>query len=132
MSAANRQLNAPGVPAPRGHFSQAVRAGDTVYVSGLLALGPDGEILHAGDIAGQTKVIFENLELILLEAGGSLDSVVRLTTYVTAIGDRAPVNAIRGELFGAVRPASTLVEVSALAAQGAVIEIDAIAVVAPV
>ncbi|AYJ48891.1 RidA family protein [Rhodococcus sp. P1Y] len=123
-----RQINSPSVAAPRGHFSHAVVAQDTIYVSGLLAFDDKGVITAPGDVRGQTQRIFEILEHILHEARATLADTVQLTTYVTDIGQRAPVNEVRKQLFGTCRPASTLVEVSALAAEGAVIEIDAIAV----
>ncbi|MFC9357421.1 RidA family protein [Rhodococcus sp. NPDC057014] len=122
------QVNSDEVTSPRGHFSHAVRAGNTVYVSGMLASHSDGTVLHPNDVAGQTNVIFTRLGQILTAAGGHISDVVSLTTYVTSIADRGPVNELRKEVFGECRPASTLVEVSALAAPGSVIEIDAIAV----
>lgn len=129
MSTPRQQIVAAAIPAPRGHFSHAVRAGDSVYVSGMLALDAKGAVRHPNDIARQTRAIFASLAEILEVAGGQMSSVVQLTTYVTDITARGPVNDIRVELFGSTRPASTLVEVSALAAPGAVVEIDAIAVI---
>jgi 2-iminobutanoate/2-iminopropanoate deaminase len=122
------QINSPALASPRGHFSQAVRAGGTVYVAGLLAFDPDGDLVGPGDIAAQTARIFDILETILAEAEMTVANVVQLTTYVTDIAQRDPVNQLRAERFGKCRPASTLVEVSGLAAVGAVIEVDAIAV----
>jgi 2-iminobutanoate/2-iminopropanoate deaminase len=122
------EIIAGPVPAPRGHFSHAVRAGDTIYVSGLLALDSTGAIQHPGDPRAQTAVIFDVLTAILAAADATLADVVRLTTYVTDIGARTAVNEVRRAVFGPVRPASTLVGVASLAAPGACVEIDAIAV----
>lgn len=129
MIADRRQIVSPSVAAPRGHFSHAVRAGDTVYVSGLLAFDENSALVGTGDITRQTARIFEILGHILHEAGGGIGDTVAMTTYVTDIAERSAVNTVRAEMFGECRPASTLVEVSALAAEGAVIEIDAIAVI---
>lgn len=128
MTTMHRQFNSRLLAAPRGHFSHGVLAGDSLYVSGLLAFDGEGALLGAGDIGIQTARIFDILEAILAEAEMTLDNIVQLTTYVTDIGQRGPVNQIRADRFGASKPASTLVEVSALAADGAVIEIDAVAV----
>ncbi|WP_347109659.1 RidA family protein [Paenarthrobacter sp. S56] len=122
------EVTSPSVPAPRGHFSHAVSAGDFVYVSGLLALDHTGAIPHPGDIQAQTTIILEALESILEAAGSSPANLIKLTVYVTDIQQRAAVSAIRAQRWPEVRPASTLVEVRALAAQGAVIEIDAVAI----
>lgn len=121
------EVNASSVPPPRGHFSHAVVAGDTIYVSGLLALGPDGSIHAPGDIVAQTTHVLDVLDKILDASGSSARHLVKLTTYVTDIADRAAVSAARVERWPDVRPASTLVEVSDLAGDGAVIELDAVA-----
>lgn len=123
------EIISSSVAAPRGHFSHAVRAADTVYVSGLLAFDENSVIIGPDDIAKQTERIFEILGHILCDAGGQLTDTVALTTYVTDIGERGAVNDIRSRVFGDCRPASTLVEVSGLAVAGAVVEIDAIAVI---
>ncbi|WP_091964690.1 RidA family protein [Bradyrhizobium shewense] len=123
------QISGEGLPAPRGHFSHAVRAGNTVYVSGLLPFDDTGAVVAPGQIGPQTERIFEILTCILRSAGAGCADVVQMTSFVTDIGQRAHVNEIRARVFGTTKPASTLVEVSALAAAGALIEIDAIAVI---
>lgn len=128
-AATRRQIVSNLVPAPRGHFSHAVVSRGLVFVSGLLPFDDDGEVVGPGNVERQTTRIFEILGHILAEAGCTLTDVVQLTTYVTDIAGRAPANAVRARLLGESRPASTLVEVSALAAAGAVIEIDAVATV---
>lgn len=121
------EISSPNVPAPRGHFSHAVTAGDFIYVSGLLALDDSGTIAHPGDIEAQTTTILDALESILTAAGSSPAELIKLTVYVTDVNQRSAVSALRVQRWPEVRPASTLVEVSRLAADGAVIEIDAVA-----
>lgn len=121
------EITSASVPAPRGHFSHAVTAGQFVYVSGLLALDGSGAIQHPGDIEAQTTTILEALESILNAAGSSPADLIKLTVFVTDIKQRAAVSTLRARRWPDIRPASTLVEVSALAADGAVIEIDAVA-----
>lgn len=129
MPTDRQQIVSAAIAAPRGHFSHAVVANGTVYVAGLLPFDEGGNVVAPGDIEAQTERIFEILSHILSDAGSSLTETVMLTTYVTDIAQRAPVNAVRARRFGDCIPASTLVEVSGLAAAGAVIEVDAIAVV---
>jgi 2-iminobutanoate/2-iminopropanoate deaminase len=121
------EITSPSVPAPRGHFSHAVTAGHFVYVSGLLALDGSGAIQHPDDVEAQTTTILEALESILNAAGSSPADLIKLTVYVTDIKQRAAVSKLRAQRWPDTRPASTLVEVSCLAADGAVIEIDAVA-----
>jgi 2-iminobutanoate/2-iminopropanoate deaminase len=122
------EITSPSIPAPRGHFSHAVSAGAFVYVSGLLALDDSGAIAGPGDIEEQTSIILDALESILVEAGSSPAGLIKLTVYVTDIEQRSTVSALRAQRWPEIRPASTLVEVSALAAEGAVIEVDAVAI----
>ncbi|MFC8178833.1 RidA family protein [Rhodococcus sp. NPDC057297] len=125
-----REINAPDIPAPRGHFAHAVSvegAGPPIYISGLLALDSDGLIVGPNDAEMQTTRILDSLESILAAAGTSVDRLVKLTVYVTDIDDRAAISALRRTRWPNIKPASTLVEVSGLAADGAVVEIDAIA-----
>ena len=124
---ARTELNSDSVPGPRGHFVHAVRAGDVIYVSGLLALDGDGQIVAPGDARRQAEMIFNSLSSILAAAGGSLEGLVKLTTYVTDITDRSIINEVRRAVLPNTRPASTLVEVSGLAGEGACVEIDAVA-----
>jgi 2-iminobutanoate/2-iminopropanoate deaminase len=122
-----QQISAPDIPAPRGHFAHAVRTATTLYVSGLLALDPHGEILFPDDAGAQTDQIMTYLDSILTAAGLDRGNVAKLTIYIIDMGDRVAVGSARATYFGAWRPASTLVEVSALAASGARVEIEAIA-----
>ena len=121
-------LNPEGLPEPISHYSNGVRVGDTVYVSGQVALDGRGNLVAPGDVVGQTRQALENIKAVLAAARATLDDVVKVTVYLTDVDDRAKVNEVRKAYFGANRPASTLVEVSRLAIEGLLVEIEAIAV----
>lgn len=110
-------------------FSRAVRVGDTVYVSGTVAWGDDGKLVGGGDTYTQAKQAIRNIEKALGQAGASLNDVVRTRIYVTDISRLDEAARAHGEAFGEIRPASTMVEVSALAEPEMLVEIEAIAVV---
>jgi len=116
-------------PAAIGPYSQAVRVGDTVYLSGQIPLDPATGLLVEGDIATQARRAFDNLRAVCAEAGGSLDDIARLGLYLTDLGDFAAVNAVMGEYFQAPYPARSTIEVSALP-RGAAFEVDAVMVLA--
>jgi reactive intermediate/imine deaminase len=122
-------LDPPGLPAPISHYANGVRAGDTVYVSGQVALDPAGRLVAPGDVVGQTRQALDNVKTVLAAAGATLDDVVKVTVYLANVDDRPRVNEVRKAYFGANRPASTLVEVSRLAIAGLLVEIEAIAVI---
>ncbi|MEW9624578.1 RidA family protein [Rhodanobacter geophilus] len=114
-------------PAAIGPYSQAVRAGDTVYFSGQIPLDPASGNLVEGDIAAQTRRVFDNLVAVAQAAGGSLAQVVRVGIYVTDLANFAAVNAVMAEYFQAPYPARSTIEVSALP-KGAQVEVDAVMV----
>jgi len=116
-------------PAAIGPYSQAVRCGDTVYLSGQIPLDPATGELVQGDISTQTRRVFENLRAVITAAGGSFDDVARVGIYVTDLGDFAAVNAVMAEYFTAPYPARSTIEVSALP-RAAKVEVDAILVLA--
>lgn len=119
------------LPEPLSHYTDAVRAGDTLYISGMLAFEPSGEILAPGDAVAQTDQTLRNVGLVLDSLGLGFDAVVKVVIYVLDIGDRVAINAVRRRHFGDALPASTLVEVSALAHRDACVEIEAVAYVPP-
>lgn len=120
-------ISTSNAPAAIGPYSQAVRAGDTVYFSGQIPLDPvSGEIV-AGDITVQARRAFDNLKAVAEAAGGSLDDVVRVGLYVTDLGEFAQVNAVMAEYFEAPFPARSTIEVPALP-KGARFEVDAVMV----
>ena len=114
-------------PEPRGHYSQAVRMGNFLFVSGQLALVRDGTLVQ-GTLAEECAQALENIRAILEAAGASVDDILQCTTYVTEIADWDQVEAIYKEFFSqvAVTPARTIVAVKELPS-GARIEIQAIA-----
>lgn len=114
-------------PAAIGPYSQAVRVGNTVYLSGQIALDPHSGLVVEGDIEVQARRAFDNLQAVCEAAGGSLDKIVRAGLYLTNLGDFAKVNAVMGEYFHAPFPARSTVEVSALP-RGVQFEVDAVMV----
>ena len=114
-------------PAAIGPYSQAVRAGDTVYFSGQIPLDPATGNLVEGDIKAQARRVFDNLVAVAQAAGGSLAQVVRVGIYVTDLANFAEVNAVMAEYFQQPYPARSTIEVSALP-KGAQVEVDAIMV----
>nr|WP_298149695.1 RidA family protein [uncultured Pseudoxanthomonas sp.] len=114
-------------PAAIGPYSQAVRAGTTVYFSGQIPLDPATGNLVEGDIAVQARRAFDNLKAVAEAAGGSLDRVVRLGLYLTDLSQFAAVNAVMQEYFAAPYPARSTIEVSGLP-KGAGFEVDAVMV----
>ncbi|MBZ4040524.1 RidA family protein [Novilysobacter selenitireducens] len=114
-------------PAAIGPYSQAVRAGGTVYLSGQIPLDPATGELVAGDIQTQTRRAFDNLRAVCEAAGGSLEQVARLGLYVTDLSDFAAVNAVMAEYFDAPYPARSTIQVSALP-KAAAFEVDAVLV----
>jgi len=114
-------------PAAIGPYSQAVRAGNTVYFSGQIPLDPATGALVEGDIAVQVRRAFDNLDAVAGAAGGSLKKIVRLGLYLTDLGQFSAVNEVMQEYFDTPYPARSTVEVSALP-KGAVFEVDAVMV----
>jgi reactive intermediate/imine deaminase len=112
-------------PAAIGPYSQAVRAGGTVYLSGQIPLDPATGELVEGDIAAQARRAFDNLRAVCEAAGGSLEHVQRLGLYLVDLGEFAQVNEVMSGYFQAPYPARSTIGVSALP-KGARFEVDAI------
>ena len=109
-------------------YSQAVKAGGFVFVSGQLALLPGQKELMGGEIAAQTEQVFANLRAILEEAGSSLDQLVKTTVFLQNLDDFAGMNEVYAKHVGSTPPARSTVEVAKLPS-GALVEIEAIALV---
>ncbi|HVL56991.1 MAG TPA: RidA family protein, partial [Burkholderiaceae bacterium] len=115
---------------PKGVWSVATIAnpGRLVFVSGLLAKNAQGELVGVGDIAAQTEQVLRNLEQAMACAGGTLDDIVRVDVYIRDMSQFEAIHAVRRRYFKTDPPASTMVEVSRLTDERALIEITAIAV----
>lgn len=114
-------------PAAIGPYSQAVRVGTTVYLSGQIPLDPGTGLVVEGGIEAQVRRAFDNLVAVCEAAGGSTKQIVRLGLYLTSLGDFATVNAVMGEYIQAPFPARSTIEVSALP-RGVMFEVDAVMV----
>ena len=110
-------------------YSRAVRVGNQVFVSGSTAIQPDGSVRGVGDAYAQACAALETIEAALREAGASFSDVVRTRIYVTNMGDLEAIAKAHVAAFGDVRPASTGVEVTALARPELIVEIEADAVI---
>ena len=114
-------------PSAIGPYSQAVIANGMVYTSGQIALTPDGVMLEE-DVVVQTKQVLKNLEAILVEAGSSMDRVIKTTIFIDSMDDFTTINEIYEKAFGLHKPARATVAVKTLP-KNALVEIDAIALV---
>jgi reactive intermediate/imine deaminase len=108
-------------------MSQGIRIGEFVYVSGQIALDPDGKVIGEGDMKAQSQRVFDNIDAILKQAGGSMDYIVKITAYLTDMTRYQEYNEVRAKVFSNYRPASTTVEVSGLAFKGLLVEVEAVA-----
>jgi 2-iminobutanoate/2-iminopropanoate deaminase len=121
------EIRAKGVAEPFSHYTDAVRVGDLLFISGCVSLDEEGAVVGAGDVVAQARQVFKNLGLILEAAGAGFADVAKVTHFLTNVDDRARINPVRQEFFGEARPASTLVEVSRLVLPEFLIEVEAIA-----
>jgi enamine deaminase RidA (YjgF/YER057c/UK114 family) len=123
-----RRITSGGPWEKSAGYSRALVVGDSCWVAGTTDAGPDGRSRNPGDLAAQTRAIFGIIERALAEAGFTLADVVRTRMFLTDISRQAEATGVHGELFGDIRPASSMVEVSALIDPSLLIEIEADAV----
>ena len=120
-----RQISSGGPWEAVAGYSRAIVVGDSCWVAGTTDAGPDGRSRHPGDVAAQTRAALEVIETALEEAGFGMGDVVRTRMFVTDIARSAEVSAVHGAIFGTIRPAATMVEISALIDPSLLIEIEA-------
>jgi reactive intermediate/imine deaminase len=120
-------IHTDSAPAAIGTYSQAIRAGDTVYLSGQIPLDPQTMELVSGGAEPQIRQVFDNLMAVAEAAGGTLADVAKLTVYLTDIGDFSTVNEVMAEYFTEPYPARAAIGVAQLP-KGATVEMDAVLV----
>jgi 2-iminobutanoate/2-iminopropanoate deaminase len=120
------ELRVDGLSEPVSHYTDAVRFGDLLFVSGIAPLDADGKLVGDGDVVAQTRHVFTNLKRVLDASGAQFRDVLKVTVFLTDVRHRSEINPVRQEFFGQARPASTLVGVKELALPGMLIEIEAV------
>ena len=123
-----RVIQTSKAPAAIGTYSQAIKTGNTIYLSGQIPLDPVTQELVSGNMKDQIERIFENIKEVAISAGGSLDSIVRISVYLTDLGNFPAVNEAMAMYFNEPYPARTTIGISALP-KGSLVEVDAIMVV---
>ncbi len=123
--AKREELRVKGLNEPISHYTDAVRFGNLLFVSGVAPLDEAGKLVGS-DVVAQAKQVFANLALVLQAAHADFGDVLKVTVYLTDVGDRAQINPVRQQYFGKARPASTLIGVNELAVKGMKIEIEAV------
>ena len=128
-SIARQEYKVASLPAAISHYTDAVRWGDLLFISGCAAIDGHGQVIAPGDAAKQAEVVHEYLGAALGAAGTDFAHVLKVTIFLTDTADRHIVNEVRKEFFGSAKPASTLIEVNALVLPGLVVEIEAVAAI---
>lgn len=121
------EIRLEGTATPLSHYTDAVLSGDLLFISGIAPIDCDDQIVAPGDVVGQTDFVLNTMGKILTQAGGGFEDVLRVTVYLIDVSHRAQINPVRQKYFGKTLPASTLIQVSALAVPGMLVEIEAVA-----
>ena len=122
-----KEVRLPDLCEPISHYTDAVRFGNLLFISGMVGVDAQGRVIGKGDVVAQARATFANMQRILEAEGASFADVLKVTVYLRNVEDRARINPVRAEFFGDARPASTLVEVSKLVAPELLIEVEAVA-----
>jgi len=120
------RLNPPGLPAPRGPYSPAIRAGDFIFVSGQVPVNPQTQQMELSDIRGETRLVLTNVQNLLRAAGATLADVVKCSVFLVDGADFPAMNEVYAEFFGDAKPARSTI-VCQFAMPGMRVEIDCIA-----
>lgn len=126
MEALRQEYRVKGLGEPISHYTDAVRFGDLLFVSGVAPVDAEGRLIGAGDVVAQARQVFANLRRVLQAAKADFSDVLKVTVYLTDVADRTKINPVRQEHFGDSRPASTLIGINELAIPGMKIEIEAV------
>jgi len=126
-----KRTNPPDLSKPTGytHIVEVTGPSKTIYISGQIAFDKDGNLVGGGDMKAQAEQVFKNLQTALTAAGAKFSDIVKMNSYITDMGQAQAVRDVRTRYFGEVVPASTFVQVAALARPGLMLEIEVIAVV---
>ena len=108
-------------------LSQAIKVGNILYISGQIALDPEGNIVGKDDMKAQSERVYENIDALLKKAGGTMENVVKITAFLTDMNRFAEYNEVRGKVFKGRHPASSTVAITALAFKGLLVEVEAVA-----
>jgi 2-iminobutanoate/2-iminopropanoate deaminase len=126
-----KEIRVEGLNPPISHYTDAVRFGDLLFISGVAPCDDKLNLVGGDDVVAQARQVFVNMAKILAAAGAGFADVLKVTVYLSDVNDRARINPVRQEFFGAARPASTLIGVAALALPGMKIEVEAVAGLKP-
>lgn len=121
-----KELLVEGVAPPISHYCDAVQFGNLLFISGVPPTDASGKVVGGEDVSAQTRQVFLNMKRVLDAAGASFADILKVTVYLLDVNDRAKINPVRKEFFGAARPASTLIGVNELAIPGMKVEIEAV------
>lgn len=124
-------LNPEGLPVPRGSYSLVTIAqpGRMVFIAGQTASDPQGNVVGVGDVRAQTRYVMEKIKKAVEAAGGTMDDIVAMNIFTTDVRNHRDINEVRREVIGSNFPASTMVQVVALARPELLLEVNAIAVI---
>lgn len=120
------EIRVKGLAEPISHYTDAVRFGNLLFISGAAPVDQDSKLIGEGDVAEQTRQVLSNIKKILVASGATFRDVLKVTVYLTDVADRKVINSVRQEFFGDARPASTLIGIKELAIPGMKVEIEAV------
>lgn len=121
-----QEITVEGLGPAISHYTDAVRFGDLLFISGIVSWDAEGKVVGKGDPVAQTRHIFAIMKRIMDEVGAGFGDVLKVTVFLRNMEDRPKINPVRQEVFGEARPASTLVEIAKLVDPDLLVEIEAV------